>query len=181
VLPNRNLILGKQGTYVVLAFRRMTVSWLWGFCVAYLPGFWCDVSMPAQGTELYYYDVELVRGTPEYFESLKKSQAIQDEKDKLLMQVWLFPCLLYICFLVCETNKAHTAVLAFKYQHGLCIDYCLDRQQVRQQEQDIQVLRQQNVMLATKPTHDVDSIKRELAAKGEVCSHAHEKRPHCCA
>jgi hypothetical protein len=35
---------------------------------------------------LYYYDVELVRGTPEYFESLKKSQAIQDEKDKLLMQ-----------------------------------------------------------------------------------------------
>jgi len=59
----RNLILGKQGTYVVLAFRRMT------------------------GTELYYYDVELVRGTPEYFESLKKSQAVADEKEKLLMQV----------------------------------------------------------------------------------------------
>jgi hypothetical protein len=59
----RTLILGKQGTYVVLAFRRMT------------------------GTELYYFDVELVRGTPEYFESLKKNQAIQDEKDKLLNQV----------------------------------------------------------------------------------------------
>lgn len=59
----RNLILGKQGTYVVLAFRRMT------------------------GTELYYYDVELVRGTPEYFESLKKSQVVQDEKEKLLLQV----------------------------------------------------------------------------------------------
>jgi chromosome segregation ATPase len=59
----RNLILGKQGSYVVLAFRRMT------------------------GTELYYFDVELVRGTPEYFESLKKSQAVADEKEKLLMQV----------------------------------------------------------------------------------------------
>jgi hypothetical protein len=59
----RNLILGKQGTYVVLAFRRMT------------------------GTELYYFDVELVRGTPEYFESLKKSQAVADEKEKLLLQV----------------------------------------------------------------------------------------------
>jgi len=59
----RNLILGKQGTYVVLAFRRMT------------------------GTELYYYDVELVRGTPEYFQALKKSQAVADEKDKLLVQV----------------------------------------------------------------------------------------------
>eukprot|EP00802_Teleaulax_amphioxeia_P015201 Tamp_15287.p2 GENE.Tamp_15287~~Tamp_15287.p2 ORF type:complete len:424 (-),score=134.88 Tamp_15287:243-1514(-) len=59
----RNLILGRQGSYVVLAFRRMT------------------------GTELYYFDVELVRGTPEYFESLKKSQAVADEKEKLLMQV----------------------------------------------------------------------------------------------
>mmetsp|Transcript_15874 Transcript_15874/g.31713 ORF Transcript_15874/g.31713 Transcript_15874/m.31713 type:complete len:415 (+) Transcript_15874:135-1379(+) len=59
----RNLILGKQGSYVVLAFRRMT------------------------GTELYYFDVELVRGSPEYFESLKKSQAIADEKDKLINQV----------------------------------------------------------------------------------------------
>jgi hypothetical protein len=59
----RNLILGKQGTYVVLAFRRMT------------------------GSELYYFDVELVRGTPEYFEALKKSQAVADEKEKLLFQV----------------------------------------------------------------------------------------------
>ena len=59
----RNLILGKQGTYVVLAFRRMT------------------------GTELYYYDVELVRGTPEYFEALKKAQAVQEEKEKLINQV----------------------------------------------------------------------------------------------
>mmetsp|Transcript_9121 Transcript_9121/g.17709 ORF Transcript_9121/g.17709 Transcript_9121/m.17709 type:complete len:400 (-) Transcript_9121:47-1246(-) len=59
----RTLILGKQGSYVVLAFRRVT------------------------GTELYYFDVELVRGSPEYFESLRKSQAVQDEKDKLLHQV----------------------------------------------------------------------------------------------
>ena len=59
----RNLILGKQGSYVVLAFRRMT------------------------GSELYYFDVELLRGSPEYFESLKKSQQAADEKEKLLMQV----------------------------------------------------------------------------------------------
>jgi len=59
----RNLILGKQGSYVVLAFRRMT------------------------GTELYYFDVELLRGTPEYFESLKKNQAIAEEKEKLINQV----------------------------------------------------------------------------------------------
>jgi chromosome segregation ATPase len=59
----RNLILGKQGSYVVLAFRRMT------------------------GSELYYFDVELLRGTPEYFESLKKSQAIAEEKEKLINQV----------------------------------------------------------------------------------------------
>ena len=39
------------------------------------------------GTELYYYDVELVRGSPEYFESLKKSQAIAEEKEKLINQV----------------------------------------------------------------------------------------------
>ena len=43
----RNLIFGTQGSYVVLAFRRM------------------------MGTELYYFAVELMRGTPEYFESLK--------------------------------------------------------------------------------------------------------------
>jgi hypothetical protein len=59
----RNLILGRQGSYVVLAFRRMT------------------------GTELYYFDVELLRGTPEYFESLKKKQANADEKEKLITQV----------------------------------------------------------------------------------------------
>jgi hypothetical protein len=59
----RNLILGKQGSYVVLAFRRMT------------------------GTELYYFDAELLRGTPEYFESLKKNQAIAEEKEKLINQV----------------------------------------------------------------------------------------------
>lgn len=39
------------------------------------------------GSELYYFDVELVRGSPEYFESLKKTQAVADEKEKLLMQV----------------------------------------------------------------------------------------------
>jgi len=59
----RNLILGRQGSYVVLAFRRMT------------------------GTELYYFDVELLRGSPEYFESLKKTQAMADEKEKLMTQV----------------------------------------------------------------------------------------------
>ena len=59
----RNLILGKQGSYVVLAFRRMT------------------------GSELYYFDVELLRGSPEYFESLKKTQEIAAEKEKLITQV----------------------------------------------------------------------------------------------
>jgi len=59
----RNLILGRQGSYVVLAFRRMT------------------------GTELYYFDAEILRGSPEYFESLKKTQAIADEKEKLITQV----------------------------------------------------------------------------------------------
>ncbi len=39
------------------------------------------------GAELYYFDVELVRGTPEYFETLKKNQAIQEEKEKLINQV----------------------------------------------------------------------------------------------
>jgi hypothetical protein len=42
------------------------------------------------GSELYYYDVELVRGSPEYFESLKKSQAIAEEKEKLINQVSSF-------------------------------------------------------------------------------------------
>ena len=59
----RNLILGRQGSYVVLAFRRMT------------------------GSELYYFDVELLRGSPEYFETLKKTQAIAVEKEKLITQV----------------------------------------------------------------------------------------------
>mmetsp|Transcript_29099 Transcript_29099/g.59609 ORF Transcript_29099/g.59609 Transcript_29099/m.59609 type:complete len:408 (+) Transcript_29099:210-1433(+) len=108
----RNLILGKQGTYVVLAFRRMT------------------------GTELYYYDVELVRGTPEYFESLKKSQVVADEKEKLLLQV-------------------------------------------RQQEQDILALRQQNMSIAKPgappapapaapvPSSGDADIRRQIAAKSE--------------
>jgi hypothetical protein len=60
--------------------------------------------------------------------------------------------------------------VAFVYWLLALIGNC---QQVRQQEQDIQVLRQQNVMLVTKPTNDVDSIKRELAAKGEVRPYAH--------
>ena len=97
----RNLILGKQGTYVVLAFRRMT------------------------GTELYYFDVELVRGSPEYFESLKKSQAVADEKEKLLMQV-------------------------------------------RQQEGEIQSLRQKGTGTAggaNAGAGDAESIKRDIAAK----------------
>jgi hypothetical protein len=51
--------------------------------------------------------------------------------------------------------------------------------QVRQQEQDIQVLRQQNVMLATsKPTHDVEAIKRELAAKSEVVAGTNASQAH---
>ena len=36
-----------------------------------------------------------VRGTPEYFESLKKSQAVAEEKEKLLVQV-------------CETLGGHS-------------------------------------------------------------------------
>eukprot|EP00960_Hanusia_phi_P054747 762760-Hanusia_phi.AAC.16 len=115
----RNLILGRQGTYVVLAFRRMT------------------------GTELYYYDVELVReqvgeecmqldmlrkvrGTPEYFESLKKTQAVAEEKEKLLMQV-------------------------------------------RQQEQDIIALRHQNTQMQRgSDISELDSLKKAIALKDEV-------------
>jgi C-terminal processing protease CtpA/Prc len=43
------LIAGQQGTFVVIAFRRMT------------------------GKEIFYYDVELERGSPEYFASTDTS------------------------------------------------------------------------------------------------------------
>ncbi len=59
----RGWILGPQGSYVTLAFQRST------------------------GTELYYYDVELVRGSPEYFESIKKDQGFKEEIEKLRAQL----------------------------------------------------------------------------------------------
>ncbi len=44
-----SLIAGQQGTFVVIAFRRMT------------------------GKEIFYYDVELERGSPDYFSSMDAS------------------------------------------------------------------------------------------------------------
>lgn len=152
----RNLILGKQGTYVVLAFRRMT------------------------GTELYYYDVELVRGTPEYFESLKKSQVVQDEKEKLLLQVvipWFLPG---------RGGISRTRI-------ANCVTLVLH--QVRQQEQDILALKQQNTQMtraapapppaalqaAAPPPPPAqsgsDDTRRQIAAKNEVICIPHLPPP----
>ena len=63
------------------------------------------------GAELYYYDVELVRGTPRYFDARKKNQAIQEEKAKLINQAHpptefcdgVLPCL-HRRF-VCDSSK----------------------------------------------------------------------------
>jgi C-terminal processing protease CtpA/Prc len=44
-----SLIAGQQGSFVVIAFRRMT------------------------GKEIFYYDVELERGSPDYFSSMDAS------------------------------------------------------------------------------------------------------------
>ena len=46
----RDLVAGKETTFVVLAFRRMT------------------------GREIFYYDVELERGSPEYFAQLDRKE-----------------------------------------------------------------------------------------------------------
>ena len=58
----RSRILGGQGTYVTLGFRRR------------------------EGMEVTYYDVPLMRGSPEYFESLKATQPLQDEIERLKRQ-----------------------------------------------------------------------------------------------
>jgi len=55
----RSRILGSQGSYVTLGFRRR------------------------EGTETTYYDVPLMRGSPEYFESLKATQPLQEEIERL--------------------------------------------------------------------------------------------------
>lgn len=49
----RSRILGRQGTYVTLGFRRK------------------------EGMETTYYDVPLMRGSSEYFDSLKANQPLQ--------------------------------------------------------------------------------------------------------
>jgi C-terminal processing protease CtpA/Prc len=48
----RSRILGRQGSYVTLGFRRK------------------------DGMETTYYDVPLMRGSPEYFDSLKANQPV---------------------------------------------------------------------------------------------------------
>jgi hypothetical protein len=58
----RSQILGAQGTYVTLGFRRR------------------------EGSETTYYDVPLMRGSPEYFESLKTTQPLLDEIERLKRQ-----------------------------------------------------------------------------------------------
>jgi hypothetical protein len=55
----RTRILGAQGSYVTLGFRRR------------------------EGLETTFYDVPLMRGSPEYFESMKATQPLQDEIDRL--------------------------------------------------------------------------------------------------
>ena len=58
----RSRILGPQGAYVSLGFRRR------------------------EGTETTLYDVALMRGSPEYFEGLKTTQPLQDEIERLKRQ-----------------------------------------------------------------------------------------------
>eukprot|EP00290_Baffinella_frigidus_P008411 CAMPEP_0180137808 /NCGR_PEP_ID=MMETSP0986-20121125/12469_1 /TAXON_ID=697907 /ORGANISM="non described non described, Strain CCMP2293" /LENGTH=410 /DNA_ID=CAMNT_0022079413 /DNA_START=56 /DNA_END=1288 /DNA_ORIENTATION=+ len=58
----RSRILGNQGSYVTLGFRRR------------------------EGAETTYYDVPLMRGSPEYFESLRATQPLQDEIERLTRQ-----------------------------------------------------------------------------------------------
>lgn len=55
----RTRILGAQGSYVTLGFRRR------------------------DGLDTTFYDVPLMRGSPEYFESMKATQPLQDEIDRL--------------------------------------------------------------------------------------------------
>ncbi len=60
------LIAGKQGTFVVIAFRRMT------------------------GKEIFYYDVELERGSAEYFASIDISSqlSIPDPSNMDHLRAW---------------------------------------------------------------------------------------------
>jgi len=58
----RSRILGRQGSYVTLGFRRK------------------------DGMETTYYDVPLMRGSPEYFDSLKANQPLQDELERFKRQ-----------------------------------------------------------------------------------------------
>ena len=60
------LIAGKQGTFVVIAFRRMT------------------------GKEIFYYDVELERGSSEYFSSMDRSDqnTIADPNNVDHLRAW---------------------------------------------------------------------------------------------
>jgi hypothetical protein len=58
----RSRILGNQGSYVTLGFRRR------------------------DGAETTFFDVPLMRGSPEYFESLRATQPLQDEIERLSRQ-----------------------------------------------------------------------------------------------
>ena len=55
----RTRILGQQGSFVTLGFRRR------------------------DGMETTFFDVPLMRGSPEFFDSMKATQPLQDEIDRL--------------------------------------------------------------------------------------------------
>ena len=59
----RSLILGQQGTTTKLSLQRR------------------------EGAEVYQYDIKLMRGTAEYFQSLTASRTMEDEIDQLRLQL----------------------------------------------------------------------------------------------
>jgi len=59
----RSLILGQQGSTVKLSLQRR------------------------EGADVYQYDVKLMRGTAEYFQSLSASRSMEDEIDQLRLQL----------------------------------------------------------------------------------------------
>mmetsp|Transcript_43732 Transcript_43732/g.64188 ORF Transcript_43732/g.64188 Transcript_43732/m.64188 type:complete len:358 (-) Transcript_43732:587-1660(-) len=59
----RSLILGQQGSTTKLSLQRR------------------------EGSEVYQYDIKLMRGTAEYFQSLSASRSMEDEIDQLRLQL----------------------------------------------------------------------------------------------
>uniref|UniRef100_A0A7S4P6I8 PDZ domain-containing protein n=1 Tax=Guillardia theta TaxID=55529 RepID=A0A7S4P6I8_GUITH len=117
----RTGILGTQGTYVTLGFRRR------------------------EGADITYYDVPLMRGSPEYFESLKATQPLQDEIDRLKRQNSHL-----------ETQKAHDAAELLRY-----------RQHMDQQRKDFdQKYLDMNDLMARKD-EEIARLKQELNSTGD--------------